>query len=88
VLKEIRERIGKTFGDEIEVILEEDTEPRRVEVPDDFRQALAADPAALAAFQRLSYTHQRETVQSILDAKRAETRQNRISKSVELLRQT
>jgi len=33
VLKEIRDKIGKTFGDEVEVILEEDTEPRVVEIP-------------------------------------------------------
>ena len=44
------------------------------------------NPGALAAFQKLSYTHQRETVQSILDAKRAKTRQDRISKSIEMLR--
>src|SRR4030067_73471 len=33
VLKEIREKIGKTFGDEVRIPVELDTEPRRIEVP-------------------------------------------------------
>ena len=35
ILKGIREQIGKTFGDEIQVTLEPDTEPRLVEIPKD-----------------------------------------------------
>ncbi len=35
VLKEIREKIGKTIGDEVTVELEEDLEERIVEVPAD-----------------------------------------------------
>src|SRR5512139_2764918 len=57
VLKEIREQIGKTFGDEIEVTVEEDTQPRVIVVPDDLRLALEAEPAALAFFEKLAYTH-------------------------------
>jgi len=85
VLKEIREKIGKTFGDEVEVTLEEDTEPRVVEVPPDFQQALDRDPVAKAAFQKMPYTHQREYVCAILEAKREETRRSRIAKSIEML---
>src|SRR3954470_14138580 len=39
---------GLHGGDEVEVHIEIDTEPRTVELPDDFRQALEADPAAMA----------------------------------------
>ena len=85
VLKEIREKIGKTFGDEVEVTLEEDTEPRVAEVPSDFQQALDRDPLAKAAFQKMPYTHQREYVRAILEAKREETRRSRIAKSIEML---
>ena len=86
VLKEIRQKIGKEFGEEVEVILEEDTQPRVVEVPGDFQLALERSPGALAAFRKMSYTHQREYVRAILEAKRAGTRKIRIAKSVEMLK--
>lgn len=86
VLKEIRQRIGKTFGDEVEVVLDEDTEPRVVEIPVDFQQALEQAPEAKAAFEKMPYTHQREYVRTILDAKREEMRLSRIAKSIEVLK--
>lgn len=87
VLKEIRARIGKDFGDEIEVMVEEDTEPRQVEIPPDLRQALEGSPEALAFFNQISYTNQREYVRWIDDAKRDQTRLNRIAKTIEQLKQ-
>jgi hypothetical protein len=86
VLKEIRQKIGKDFGDEIDVTLEEDRQPRVVEVPPDLRQALERDPAARAAFVKLSYTHQREHVRAVLEAKREQTRRGRIEKTIALLK--
>ena len=53
--------------------MELDTEPRTVVVPDDLRGCAADVPAARAAFAKLSYSHQREYVQWIEQAKRAET---------------
>ena len=88
ILKEIRTKIGKTFGDEVEVILEEDVEPRVVQVPPDFQAALDGDPAAKMAFERMSYTHQKEYVQSVLEAKQANTRQKRIEKNLLLLKKS
>jgi len=85
VLKEIRQAIGKGPGDEVQVTLEEDTQPRVVEVPEDFQVALDASPEALRLFQELSYTHQREYVRWILEARREETRVQRIRKAVEML---
>ena len=84
--KEIRRRIGKTFGDQVEITLEEDHEERVVELPDDLHVALDADPAAKAAFEKLSYTHRKEYVRFILDAKREETRLSRILKTIEMLK--
>ncbi len=86
VRKDIREKIGKTIGDEIEVVVEEDTEPREVTVPQDLQQALESDPGAAASFKHLSYTHRKEYVQWIEEAKRNQTRQSRIAKTLELLR--
>ncbi len=87
VLKEIREKSGKSFGDEIEVTVEEDTEPREVTIPPDVAQALETNPEADAFFKQLSYSHQREYVQWIEEAKRDTTRQKRIEDMVEMLEQ-
>jgi hypothetical protein len=87
VLKEIREKIGKTFGDEIEVTVEEDSEPREVEIPRDLRLALQGDPAAQAFFSQLAFTHQKEYVRWIEEAKREQTRQDRIARALVMLKQ-
>jgi Bacteriocin-protection, YdeI or OmpD-Associated/Domain of unknown function (DUF1905) len=87
ILKDIREKVGKNVGDEVSIELEEDLEQRQVELPADFKQALEANPNALAFFNHLSYTHQREYVQWINEAKRQETRQQRIQRTIEMLEQ-
>lgn len=87
VLKEIREKIGKSIGDEVAVELEEDHDERIVEVPADIQLVLDTEPAAQAYFSRLSYTHQREYVRWITDAKHEETRQGRIKRMIEMLNQ-
>jgi len=87
VLKEIREKVGKSFGDKVAVELEEDFEPRQVEVPADLQSALEADPISQASFDRLSYTHQKEYVRWIMEAKHDSTRQKRIQQAIEMLRQ-
>ena len=86
VRREIREQIGKPNGGTVHVTMELDTEPRAVEIPTDFQQALDADPALANAFSRLSYSHQREHVNAILEAKKPETRARRIEKAVEMIR--
>ncbi|HET6596032.1 MAG TPA: YdeI/OmpD-associated family protein [Anaerolineales bacterium] len=86
VLKDIREQIGKTFGDEVTIIVEPDTEPRVIEVPAELKKAFRNDKEAKAFFEKLSYTHQREYVMWINEAKREETRQNRIAKTIEMLK--
>jgi Bacteriocin-protection, YdeI or OmpD-Associated/Domain of unknown function (DUF1905) len=87
VLKDIRRQAGKDFGDEIEVIVAEDTAPRQVEVPSDLQQALEASPEAQSFYQQLSYTHRREYVRWITGAKRDQTRRERIAKTIEKLLQ-
>lgn len=86
ILKDIREKIAKGVGDEVEITVEEDSEPRAVELPPDFQQALEADPEAAALFGRLAYTHQRGYIQWIEEAKREQTRQERVSRSMEMIR--
>ena len=86
ILKEIREKIGKTFGDEVTITVEPDTEPRVIEVPAELKKAFRSDKEAKAFFDKLSYTHQKEYVTWINEAKREETRQNRIVKAIGMLK--
>ena len=53
VLKGIREQIGKTFGDEIKVTVEPDTEPRIVEIPAELKKAFRTEKDARAFFDKL-----------------------------------
>jgi len=87
ILKGIREQIGKTFGDEIKVNVEADTEPRIIDVPKDLLKELKKDKDAKTFFDKLAYTHQREYVMWIEEARRDETRQTRIVKTMEMLKQ-
>jgi hypothetical protein len=82
VSAENRQATGVAAGDEVEVDLELDTEPRVVSVPADLAEALDASPAARQAFDRLSYSHQLQHVLAVEGAKAADTRQRRIGKTV------
>lgn len=85
VSQEHRAATGLNAGDQIEVTLELDTEPRTVEVPEDFTAALTAKSGALAAFEALSFTKRKEFVRQVTDAKTPETRERRIAKILEQL---
>jgi hypothetical protein len=87
VSAEVRQGAGVAAGDEVEVELELDTEERKVAVPPDMTQALEREAEARQFFEGLSYSNQRRIVMNIEQAKTAETRQRRIDKAVELLRQ-
>jgi hypothetical protein len=87
ILKEIRGQIGRTFGDKIKVTVEADTEPRLLEIPKDLSRELKRDKDARAFFDKLSYTHRKEYVNWIGEAKKEETRLNRIAKTIEMLKQ-
>jgi hypothetical protein len=77
---------GVDAGDRVRVTMELDTEPRKVTVPLDLRSALNANPAARAAFAKLSFTHRREYVEWVEEAKRPETRARRVASTVERVR--
>lgn len=86
ILKGIREQIGKTFGDEVKISVEVDVEERMVTVPAELKRIFKSDKAVKSAFEKLSYTHQKEYVKWIEDAKKDETRQSRIVKTLEMLK--
>ncbi len=81
---EHRKNAGLKAGDKIAVQIAVDTEPRTVEVPEDLARAL--ESAGLTqAFDKLSYTHRKEHVRAINEAKAPETRIRRIEKAIEKL---
>jgi hypothetical protein len=86
VLKSIQQAAGVKQGDTIEVLLELDTEPRVVEPPADLAKALANDKSAAAAWDKLSFTNQKEMARSLEEAKRPETRKKRLAAALAKLK--
>jgi hypothetical protein len=86
VNRSVKSATGVDAGDRVTVTMELDTEPRTVRLPADLRQALQEDDAA-AAFKSMSFTHRREYVEWIEEAKRPETRARRVAATVERVRE-
>jgi hypothetical protein len=85
VLKGIRGELGKGDGDLVTVTVERDGGERTVDVPEDLAVALAG-AGLREVFDGLSYSHRREHVNAINDAKKPETRARRIAKALEMLK--
>lgn len=81
---EHREAAGVAADQEVDVRIVLDTAPREVLVPDDL--AAAFDEPVRATFDALAYSHRKEWVRWVEDAKKPETRAARIGKTVESLR--
>ena len=84
--KSNREAAGLEGGETIQVRLDLDTEARVVKPPADFVRALKAASPAWERWRELSYSHQREYVESIESAKTSETRGRRIDRAVRAIR--
>ena len=85
VLKAIREKIGKSPGDTIEVVVWKDECERVVTVPAPFEELMRKE-ALLSFFEQLSYTHRKEYCRWITEAKKEETRSKRLAKAVDMLK--
>jgi hypothetical protein len=86
VNRSVKAATGVDAGDRVRVRMELDTEPRTVAVPRDLAAALAADPVAKKALAAMSFTHRREYVAWVEEAKRPETRARRIASTVARVR--
>jgi len=82
VKQEIRDRANATAGDVVQVVIEQDTTPRVVTLPKDFKQALARHPKAHTQFNKIPYSHQKEYVEWIESANKEETRARRIKSAM------
>ena len=78
--------MGLAAGDPVDVRVELDDAPREVDVPAELEAALAADPQAKAAYERLSFTHRKEYARWVAEAKREATKADRAAKTIERLK--
>jgi hypothetical protein len=81
-----REKAGVAGGDDVEVEIELDTEPREMDVPADFAEALGRDDVAERFFEGLTFSQKQWYVQPIEGAKRPEVRERRVEKAMAMLR--
>jgi len=85
--REVRKGVGVNAGDDVDVILELDTEPRDVDVPPALAAALNGDEEARAAFEKMAFTHRKEYARWVAEAKREETRDRRAQQAVEMIKE-
>ena len=86
VNSEHRAASGVAGGQVVEVTIVRDDAPREVDVPEPLAAALAADPVAAAAWERLAYSHRKEHARAITEAKADDTRERRVAKAIAMLR--
>ncbi len=83
--QKIRKQLGKTFGDEVSVSLMEDKEERIVEIADDIQLLFNENQKVKELFDKMSYTHKKEYIRWIEEAKKPETRENRKIKMIRMI---
>ena len=83
--KDLLRQLDVGVGDQVEIELAEDHEERVVVEPPELTAALADNPAAAAAYQRLPFTHRNESARWIDEGKKPETRADRVAKTIKRL---
>jgi hypothetical protein len=83
--RDMQQATGKGPGDTVHFVLWRDEAPRTLEAPDDLAAALAKDARASAHWDALAYSHRREYVRWLEEAKKAETRERRVAEAVRML---
>jgi hypothetical protein len=86
VNKAMREGAKVKAGDEVEVILERDTEQRTVAAPAELKKELAKNKKASDAWDGSAYTVKKEMALSITGAKQEETKKRRLAKAMDVLK--
>lgn len=85
--RDVREAAGVQLGDTVEIEVVADLGERSVDLPPDLAAALDADPSVRARFDALAYSHRKEFVRWVSEAKREQTRASRAATCVEMVRQ-
>jgi hypothetical protein len=82
VTKAVMAEAGAGPGNVLDVVVENDEAPREVEVPPELTKALNRNRAARSVWDGLSFSHRREYVGYIVEAKKEETRARRVEKTI------
>jgi hypothetical protein len=85
ITKEMQTGAKARAGQSVHVVMAVDTQTRTVEVPEDLTAALASHPELAETFTAFAYSHRKEFVDWITQAKRPETRARRVEKSLEMI---
>jgi Domain of unknown function (DUF1905)/Bacteriocin-protection, YdeI or OmpD-Associated len=86
VNRTIREGAGVKAGDEVDVVMERDTEDRTVEAPLELARELKKSKKAQERWEKLSFTHKKEMARYIIEAKQEETKKRRLAKVMQVLK--
>lgn len=84
--QELKDQTGYKAGDKFRLLLERNFEPRRIELPPEVRTSLA-EAGVLPAWEKLSYSHQKEDLAWLLEAKRDETKAKRLARLIAKLKE-
>ena len=85
--KEVRAAAGVKHGDRVTIQMRPDDAPREVETPPELAALLKKDASSRAAWEKLAYSHKKEYVQWITEAKREETKSRRLEQAIVMLRE-
>lgn len=85
VNREMREGAKVKAGGAVEFVMEKDDEPRTIATPPDLLKALTRRRSVKVVWDKQSYTHRKEYIGYIEEAKKPETRARRIAKTIETL---
>ena len=85
VNRQMRSAFGVGPGDTVEVTVDRDDEPRSVEAPADLAAALSGAPDAEARWEAMSYSHRKQYVAWVEEAKRPDTRARRVERSLGMI---
>jgi bifunctional DNA-binding transcriptional regulator/antitoxin component of YhaV-PrlF toxin-antitoxin module len=85
VNQEMRRSFGIGPGDVVEVVLDRDDEPRTIAAPEDLQAAIDGSDAASSRWEAMSYSHRKQFVVWVEEAKRPATRQRRIGQAIPMI---
>jgi hypothetical protein len=85
IKRDILSRLSKKKGDPIEVTVTLDDKPRTIKIPLELGKAFKKNTLAKEYFDTLSYSHRKEYVQWVVNAKQESTRQRRAEKTIAML---
>ena len=83
--KDLLRQLRVAAGDQVQIELVEDLQERVVVEPPELTEALAQNPVAQAAYQKLPFMHRNEYARWIDEGKKPETRADRVVKTIKRL---